>query len=260
MLVDKPAGVTSHDVVASIRRSLEKGTKVGHAGTLDPFATGLLIVLVGKATRAQSLFMGLGKTYEFTARFGAISTTIDPEGEIEVTGLLPQGDVALPIGEILQRPPAYSALKVNGRRAYQLAREGVEFELAERPVTIHEYVETSRKPEERSYRVVCSSGTYVRSLVADLGDAYCSQLRRTSIGPFSVASSGEELNIADALSMIIETVELDHDSAADVKHGRFVRAGFSGEGPFLLVGPDGAVALARGFEDGTLRPFAGLAA
>src|SRR5438045_5436749 len=115
VLVDKPAGKTSHDVVAGVRRA--RGGKVGHAGTLDPFATGLLIVLVGRATRAQRFFMALPKTYRVIARFGAVSSTGDPEGEIVQTGVLPPDSLDLPTGELQQRPPAFSAVKVGGERA-----------------------------------------------------------------------------------------------------------------------------------------------
>jgi len=122
LLCDKPAGVTSHDVVAGVRRRLEGRAKVGHAGTLDPFATGLLLVLVGRATRVQRFLMALPKRYEVVAQFGAVSSTGDPEGAVEVTGRVPCGDLALPVGRLWQRPPAYSAVKVGGRRAYALAR------------------------------------------------------------------------------------------------------------------------------------------
>ena len=135
LLYDKPAGVTSHDVVARSRRTLPRKTKVGHAGTLDPFATGLLLVLVGRATRVQRFLMALPKRYEAIARFGAVSSTGDPDGEItEHRPGAPPGDLALPVGVIRQRPPAYSAVKVDGRRAYELARAGESVELAEREV------------------------------------------------------------------------------------------------------------------------------
>ncbi len=140
ILYDKPPGVTSHDVVASVRRSLGRGARVGHAGTLDPFATGLLLVLVGRATRVQRFLMELPKRYVAVARFGAVSSTGDPEGKIHSTGVVPEGDLFLPVGELRQRPPAYSAVKVGGKRAYALARAGVEVELAERSVTVHSFV------------------------------------------------------------------------------------------------------------------------
>jgi tRNA pseudouridine55 synthase len=192
LLCDKPAGITSHDVVAQTRRRLGRGIKVGHAGTLDPFATGLLIVLVGRATRIQRFVMALPKRYEVTARFGATSTTGDPEGEITVTDRIPDGDLPLPTGLVRQRPPAYSAIKINGKRAYKLARAGETFEIPEREVTVHRFEETRRAGAERDFVIECSSGTYVRSLIADLGDAYCTALRRTRIGDFDISDADPE--------------------------------------------------------------------
>jgi tRNA pseudouridine55 synthase len=192
LLCDKPAGITSHDVVAQARRRLGRGVKVGHAGTLDPFATGLLILLVGRATRIQRFVMELPKRYLVTARFGAVSTTGDPEGEISVTDRIPDGELELPTGVIRQRPPAYSAVKIKGRRAYKLARAGETFEMPEREVTVYRFEETRRAGAERDFVIECSSGTYVRSLVADLGDAYCTALRRTRIGDFDVEDADPE--------------------------------------------------------------------
>src|SRR5581483_2142826 len=169
------------------------GVKVGHAGTLDPFATGLLLVLIGRATRAQRWLMGLPKRYEAVARFGYVSSTGDPEGEIVATGVIPDGDLALPVGAIWQRPPAFSAVKVGGRRAYALARAGTPVELAERQVHVSVFDELWRDGERRGFAIECSSGTYVRSLIADLGDAYCEQLRRTRIGQFDVAAASDRL-------------------------------------------------------------------
>jgi tRNA pseudouridine55 synthase len=189
VLVDKPAGKTSHDVVAAKRRELggrRHGPKVGHAGTLDPFATGLLILLVGAATRAQQRFMALPKTYRVVVRLGATSTTGDPEGEIVRTGRMPPDPLPLPTGTVRQRPPAHSAVKVGGQRAYRRARRGEAFELPEREIVIYRFETLWRRDDRAELEVECSSGTYVRSLVADLGDAYCAELRRTAIGPFRV--------------------------------------------------------------------------
>src|SRR5215213_1194163 len=136
LLVAKPAGKTSHDVVASVRRELGKGVKVGHAGTLDPFATGLLLLLVGSATRAQQFLMALPKTYRAVARLGWTSTTGDRDGELVETGRMPESP-SIPVGPQLQTPPAYSAIKVGGRRAYELARAGETPELRARPVPVH---------------------------------------------------------------------------------------------------------------------------
>ena len=191
LLIDKPVGLSSHDVVAAVKRSLG-GLKTGHAGTLDPFATGLLIVLLGRATKAQATIMGLPKRYETVARLGATSTTGDTEGEITETGRIPPAGVELPTGELRQRPPAHSAVRVGGERAYKKARRGESFQMPERIVTVHSFRERWRSegeggdPPKAAYSIECGSGTYVRSLIADLHDAYCLELRRTAIGPFLI--------------------------------------------------------------------------
>jgi tRNA pseudouridine55 synthase len=189
LLIDKPAGITSHDVVAAVRRSLGRGTKVGHAGTLDPFATGLLIVLVGKATKVQNRLMQLPKRYETEARLGAVSSTGDTEGQITETGRLPADPPQLPTGEVRQRPPLHSAVKIEGERAYRRARRGERFEMPERIVSVYRFEQRWRAGERAGYEIDCGAGTYVRSLIADLNDAYCLQLRRTAIGPFEVADA-----------------------------------------------------------------------
>ncbi|MGH2951885.1 MAG: tRNA pseudouridine(55) synthase TruB [Solirubrobacterales bacterium] len=195
LLVDKPAGATSHECVARLRR--RHGVKGGHAGTLDPFATGLLIVLLGRpATREQARFMSLRKTYRVLARFGAVSTTGDPEGEITETGIVPEYPLELPMGELRQRPPAYSAVKVGGVRAYRRARRGEQVETPPRLVTVHRFTELARGGVRAEVEIECSAGTYVRSLIADLGDAYCLELRRTAIGPFGVSEADQERTIA----------------------------------------------------------------
>jgi tRNA pseudouridine55 synthase len=188
LLIDKPAGMTSHDVVAAVRRSLG-GVRTGHAGTLDPFATGLLLVLLGRATKAQSTLMELSKRYETIARLGAISSTGDTEGEITETGRMPPEPPDLPTGQIRQRPPMHSAVKIGGERAYRRARRGESFQMPERIVTVQRFEQLWREGEKAAYAIECGSGTYVRSLIADLGDAYCLELRRTAIGPFEVSDA-----------------------------------------------------------------------
>jgi len=196
LLIDKPAGVSSHDVVAAVRRAFggkRAAPRVGHAGTLDPFATGLLLVLLGRATKSQQQLMALRKRYETLARLGATSTTGDPEGEVSVTGRIPPEGVELPTGEVRQRPPMHSAIKIGGERAYKRARRGESFEMPERIVTVHSFRELWRRESEAGpeafYEIECGSGTYVRSLIAGLGDAYCLALRRTAIGPFELADA-----------------------------------------------------------------------
>jgi tRNA pseudouridine55 synthase len=192
LLIDKPPGMSSHDVVAAVRRSLG-GVRTGHAGTLDPFATGLLLVLVGRATKSQRRLMELPKRYETIAQLGALSSTGDTEGEITRTGRVPADPPQLPTGEVRQRPPVYSAVKIEGERAYRRARRGESVEMPERTVTVHRFAQLWRDrsggPQElprAAFEIECGSGTYVRSLIADLGDAYCLELRRTAIGPFEV--------------------------------------------------------------------------
>jgi tRNA pseudouridine55 synthase len=138
------------------------------------------------------------------ARFGAVSSTGDPEGEITETGVAPETDPELPTGEVLQRAPAYSAVKIGGERAYRRARRGEALEMPPRQVTVHRFEQLCREDERAEFEIECSSGTYVRSLIADLGDAYCLELRRTAIGPFAVeeADAGEPITLADALARI----------------------------------------------------------
>jgi tRNA pseudouridine55 synthase len=251
ILYDKPAGVTSHDVVASVRRSLPRGTKVGHAGTLDPFATGLLLVLVGRATRVQRFLMALPKTYEVVARLGWTSTTGDPEGEI-APGRMPSEPLSLPTGRIMQRPPAYSAIKVGGKRAYALARAGEEVELPEREVEVYRFEQ--RAPG--AFTIECSAGTYVRTLIADLGDAYCLELRRTRIGGFDVAGADDQriVPLDDALSFL-PAVELAGEDARRASHGVAVEA--AAEGTVRLRDARGLIALAEPREGGLMKPVVG---
>jgi tRNA pseudouridine55 synthase len=209
LLVDKPVGWTSFDVCAKIRGQIraeyrargEKPTKrqlkVGHAGTLDPFATGLLIILIGDATSRSDEFLKLDKVYEATIHLGKTSTTGDLEGEmtdisdrqpteVEVQAVLEQF-----VGEITQIPPAYSAIKINGQRAYKLAREGKEVEVPSRNVTIHSIELLDYAYPEIKIRTKVSSGTYIRTLAEDIGKVLevggvCAQLRRISIGDLGI--------------------------------------------------------------------------
>lgn len=196
LLVDKPAGPTSHDVVDMIRRAL-KTSRVGHAGTLDPFATGLLIVGVGAATKSLSRFVGLDKTYEAVIRLGAVSDTMDRTGRIEQQACSVVSEPA--VREVLERflgaqdqvPPMYSAKKVGGKKLYELAREGAEVERKPVRVTIHELELLSYDWPYLTIRARVSSGTYVRALAHDVGialgcGAYLEELRRTRIGPHDV--------------------------------------------------------------------------
>jgi tRNA pseudouridine55 synthase len=254
VLYAKPAGVTSHDVVARARRGLPPGTRVGHAGSLDPFATGLLLVLVGPATRAQRFLMGLPKTYRAVARLGWRSDTGDRDGRIERTGRIP-ARLALPTGPLMQRPPAFSAVKVGGERAYRLARRGERVETEARPVTVHRAELLRRDDERATFEIECSAGTYVRSLIADLGDAYCEELERTAIGTFGLEDADPErvVALAEALAFIPER-QLAPEEANAVAHGRRIPLAGDEAERVRLTYEDELVAIAEP-RDGELKPI-----
>lgn len=179
-------------MVRQVRR--ERGCKAGHAGTLDPFATGLLLILLGGATRVQRFLVELPKTYLATARLGWRSSSGDPDGELTETGKRPQS-LELPTGTVRQHVPMTSAVRVGGERLYRKAHRGETVATPPRDVEIYRAELLERDAESARYEIECSSGTYVRTLVETLGDAYCSELRRTAIGPFRVENAGEEIGV-----------------------------------------------------------------
>ena len=202
IFVDKPSGMSSFGVVARVRRILSQQeghkVKVGHTGTLDPFATGLLILLAGKATKKAPELTKKDKVYEATIRLGETSTTGDPEGEtVKTDAKLPTKDeiekaLRQFTGKIEQRPPAFSAIKINGQRAYKLARAGKDFEIPTRTIEIYELELVDYNEPELKIRTHVSSGTYIRTLAEDIGKAlgcgaYCSELRRTKIADYDIA-------------------------------------------------------------------------
>ncbi len=215
VLIDKPAHMTSFGVVARLRRALgdiaaeaidprpakRPKIKVGHTGTLDPFATGLMILVVGKQCRNAQLYSKLDKVYEATIRLGEVSTTGDPEGEITKMSPMSSPTVAQVqavlkrfTGAIEQTPPAFSAIKINGQRAYKLARQGEAVEMPSRTITVHSLELLSYNFPELQVRAHVSSGTYIRTLAEDIGQAlgtgaYCSQLRRTRVAQYDVANA-----------------------------------------------------------------------
>jgi tRNA pseudouridine55 synthase len=247
-----------------VRRGLPRKTKVGHAGTLDPFATGLMLVLVGSGTRIQRYLVGLPKAYRATLRLGVTSTTGDPTGELSRTGKRAAEDAlqaALPHlrGEITQAVPAYSAVKVGGVRLYRRARAGEDVERPVRPVRVDrlELVRFDEAAQEAELVVECSSGTYVRQLVADLGalvgaGAHCTALERTRVGAFALADADPErlVSLSEALGFLPER-PLSEGEAGAVRHGRTVAGGEGGPVRLTFEGRLVAVAVGR---DGLLRP------
>jgi len=267
VLVDKPSGVTSHDVVARVRR-IAGTKKVGHAGTLDPMATGVLVLGINKATRLLGHLMLAEKTYDATVRLGAATNTDDAEGEVTstasaagVTDEALQEQLDTFRGEIQQVPSTVSAIKVGGKRAYKLAREGEEVVLKPRPVTIHDLVLNDLRREgdfvDLDLTVSCSSGTYIRAIARDLGAAlgvggHLTALRRTEVGPFALEDAPRSLDemqesgelnlisLADVGERLFHNVRVDEKVAADISYGRPLEMALPVSGqPVAMLGPDG---------------------
>ena len=278
VIVDKPAGVTSHDVVARVRR-LAGTRKVGHAGTLDPMATGVLVLGVNRATRLLGHLTLTEKAYDATIRLGASTTTDDAEGEVvsaasagELDEARIRSALAAYVGDIEQVPTSVSAIKVDGRRAYQRVREGEDVQLAPRPVTIHELQVHGVRPAgelvEVDVSVRCSSGTYIRAIARDVGadlgvGGHLGALRRTAVGPFTLDDAhtleqlAEELvmvPIAQAARATFPSRDLGEAQSGDVRHGRQINADL--EGLTALFAPDGEFLALYEPREGTTRAVA----
>jgi tRNA pseudouridine55 synthase len=253
VLVDKPSGVTSHDVVDAVRRAL--GTrKVGHAGTLDPMATGLLVLGVGRATRLLRFLGDLSKTYEGTMRLGIETDTLDADGQVVRTAAVAATREGVAsamrslVGESLQRPPAFSAVKVGGRKLYEAARAGEAIEAPPRPINVEAFDLVAMDDDDVRFRVVCSAGTYVRVLAADVGaalgcGAHLRELRRTAIGPLSVEDAstpddpGAPLPLGTAVAHLPH-LRLEEHEATAARNGRILGpAGI--DGPYVVHAGEG---------------------
>jgi tRNA pseudouridine55 synthase len=262
VVVDKPGGMTSHDVVARVRR-LAGTRKVGHAGTLDPMATGVLVLGVNRATRLLGHLMLTEKSYDATIRLGVSTTTDDAEGEVVATAATDDLDEAEVrrvlagfVGEFDQVPTAVSAIKVDGKRAYQRVREGEQVELQPRRVTVHALSVLEVSGPDVRISVRCSSGTYIRAIARDAGAAlgvggHLTALRRTAVGEFGLdqahtldelADDFTMLPIAEAARATFAAVDLDEEQARDVRFGRVLRlplpgltAVFAPNGEFLAL-------------------------
>ncbi len=263
LLVDKPAGITSHDVVAQVRRATGE-RRIGHAGTLDPFATGLLVLLLGKGTRLLPYVDGEPKLYEAEIVFGAETATDDLTGDVVRTALPPEratveGAIGTLTGAIEQLPPAYSAKKVGGRRAYEAARRGEEMALHPVPVTVHEWEMLDWRPDAVTTRITCGGGTYIRALARDLGRAtgsaaHLRSLRRLASGPFHVrdAATTEELGAANLRPLPLYTAvrslpveRLDDEAVRRIGHGLRVPARAIGPRAALMTTSNDLLAIAE---------------
>ena len=287
VIVDKPGGLTSHDVVARIRR-LAGTRRVGHAGTLDPMATGVLVVGVEKATRLLGYLTLTQKQYEATIRLGQSTSTDDAEGEVTFTAsadgvcaaVLSQDEISKAVaeltGEIQQVPPAVSAIKVDGQRAYKLTRAGAAPELKPRPVTVYEFAVTDVRPAgdllDVDATVRCSSGTYIRALARDLGrklgtGGHLTALRRTWVGGYGLdaartldqlAERFEVMPLAEAAAAAFPRRDLSADEARRLAHGGRLPADPPGTGtasPTAAFAPDGSLVALLAEHDGQARPL-----
>ncbi len=260
-VVDKPAGVTSHDVVGMLRRRFGE-RQVGHAGTLDPDATGVLLVGVGKATRLLRFLTDLGKTYTAEIVFGTTTDSLDSTGVVTATfdmSHLTEAQVVAAVAEhfvgpILQVPPMVSAVKIDGKRLHELAREGIEVERPPRPVTVYSFtIAATADPLVYTAEVRCSKGTYIRTLADDLGrvcggGAHLRNLRRTAVGGFTVeqAASPDTVELVSLPTAVRDytQVTVSAEAAALVGNGRVLSrtdVGFEGDGPWAVIGPDGSL-------------------
>jgi tRNA pseudouridine55 synthase len=255
-VVDKPTGVTSHDVVAMLRKRFDE-RQVGHAGTLDPDATGVLLVGVGKATRLLRFLTALGKTYTAEVVLGTSTSTLDSSGE--VIGTFDMSGVTIEMaraaaaqhltGPIMQVPPMVSAIRIDGKRLHELARAGIEVERPPRPVTVHSFtVDPTDDAMVLRVEVRCSAGTYIRTLADDLGrllggGAHLRNLRRTAVGSFLAANSlpPDECVLMSPLEAMRDyaAVTVDDDVAAKVRNGRVLDRFDDGDGPWAVVDSTG---------------------
>lgn len=284
LLIDKPQGLTSHDVVSRVRKAAST-RKVGHAGTLDPMATGLLVVGINSSTRLLTFLVGLDKSYAATIRLGVATATDDAEGETTravstdgVTAVAVDDGVRALSGDILQVPTTVSAIKVDGRRAYDLARQGVEVELKARPVTISRFDVLARRDTMVDGRaaidldvvVDCTSGTYIRALARDLGESlgvggHLTALRRTRVGPFHIADAAvlERIDVAsrllapaDVARTLFDVFAMSAQQSVDLGHGKRIPVDLpDSPKPIAALTPEGRLAGLVSVERGIVRPI-----
>lgn len=255
LVVDKQGGMTSHDVVAKARKELNT-RKIGHAGTLDPMATGVLVLGVGDGTRLlQYITAGL-KAYDATVKLGQLTSTDDKEGEVIATTEIPadiSAAFAKQVGKIMQKPSSVSAIRIDGKRAYDLVREGVEVDIPAREVEVYEIKINEIRGDEVDISVKCSAGTYIRAIARDCG-GHLTALRRTQVGIFDLSMAGQLMSVADVASKIFTPRNLDFQEASEMKFGRTIDA--TGKpGIIAAIAPDGTLAALLEDVDGRAKPF-----
>ena len=256
LVVDKPGGVTSHDVVAKARKDLNT-RKIGHAGTLDPMATGVLVLGIGDGTRLLQYITAGSKSYEATVKLGQLTSTDDKEGEVIASTGIPSdiaGAFAKQVGKIMQKPSSVSAIRIDGKRAYDLVREGVEVDIPAREVEVYDLKIKEIRGDEVDITVDCSAGTYIRAIARDCG-GHLTSLRRTKVGIFDLEMAGKLLTVAEVASRIFMPRQLDLHEAAEMKFGRPIDP--TGKpGIVAAITPNGELAALLEDKDGRAKPLA----
>lgn len=255
LVVDKPGGMTSHDVVAKLRKELNT-RKIGHAGTLDPMATGVLVLGIGNGTRLLQYITAGIKAYDATVKLGQLTSTDDKEGEVIATTEIPsdiQATFAKQVGKIMQKPSSVSAIRIDGRRAYDLVREGVAVDIPAREVEVYEIKIKEIRGDEVEFSVKCSAGTYIRAIARDCG-GHLTSLRRTQVGNFDLSMAGELMSVAEVASKIFTSRNLNLQEVAELKFGRNIApSGVSGT--VSAITPQGELAALLEDKDGMAKPF-----
>lgn len=255
LVIDKPGGVTSHDVVAKARRDLNT-RKIGHAGTLDPMATGVLVLGVGDGTRLLQYITAGVKKYDARVKLGQLTSTDDKEGEVIATTEIP-ADIpaafAKQTGKIMQKPSKVSAIRIDGKRAYDLVREGVEVDIPAREVEVYELKINDIRGDEVEISVTCSAGTYIRAIARDCG-GHLTALRRTQVGIFDLTMAGKLLNISDVASQLFTPRNLTLQEVSELRFGRALSPS-GAAGIFAAIAPDGSLAALLEDKEGSAKPF-----
>ena len=255
LVVDKPGGVTSHDVVARSRRELNS-RKIGHAGTLDPMATGVLVLGVGDGTRLLQYITAGVKVYEATVKLGELTSTDDKEGEVIATTEIPTdipAAFAKQVGKIMQKPSSVSAIRIDGKRAYDLVREGVVVDIPAREVEVFEIKINQIRGNEVDITVTCSAGTYIRAIARDCG-GHLTALRRTKVGIFDLSMTDKLMSVGEIAAKIFTPRQLDLQELSELKFGRVIAASGT-SGIVAGIAPDGSLAALLEDLDGKAKPF-----